>query len=127
MKHAVSVFVNLEPSKETVLVIDLREEDPFWKFPGGRSETGENPRQAAVRELEEETGLCITTEELNFLYQEWRGSHTYSLFKTNLSMPTALKKQGNEGECVRRFEKFPEKFFHPHKRILKRVRLWPQL
>lgn len=32
-----------------------------WSFPKGHPEEGEEPRQAAARELEEETGLKITS------------------------------------------------------------------
>src|SRR5262245_1956987 len=36
----------------------------FHAFPGGQLEKDENARQGAVRELEEETGVRITPEEL---------------------------------------------------------------
>jgi 8-oxo-dGTP diphosphatase len=32
----------------------------FWEFPGGRVEPGESPRDAAIRECLEETGLSVT-------------------------------------------------------------------
>ncbi|MDH3427947.1 MAG: NUDIX domain-containing protein, partial [Gemmatimonadota bacterium] len=31
----------------------------LWEFPGGKVEPGESPRQAAVREVVEETGMSI--------------------------------------------------------------------
>ncbi len=31
----------------------------YWEFPGGRVEPTENPREAAVREVREETGLDV--------------------------------------------------------------------
>lgn len=39
--------------------------DGSWGFPGGRMELGELPRQAAKREVEEETGLKL--QKLEFL------------------------------------------------------------
>lgn len=39
----------------------------YWAGPGGHVEEGESPRAAAVRELEEETGLEIAPERLFLL------------------------------------------------------------
>ena len=39
-----------------------------WGFPKGHIEEGENSWQAAVRELEEETGLSVEKRDRNFRY-----------------------------------------------------------
>lgn len=39
-------------------------EGPRWMLPGGGLDHGEDPREAAVREVEEETGYAVTLDEL---------------------------------------------------------------
>jgi 8-oxo-dGTP pyrophosphatase MutT (NUDIX family) len=46
---------------------------PRWLTPGGGIDTGESPRQAAARELYEETGLLIDEKELGFQITEFSG------------------------------------------------------
>lgn len=41
-----------------------------WSVPGGKIDEGETPLQAACRELEEETGLKVQSENLVFLRTE---------------------------------------------------------
>lgn len=41
---------------------------PYWSFPGGWIEDGQTPLQAAIRELQEETGVVIPREQTRFLF-----------------------------------------------------------
>lgn len=51
-------------SEGKALMIDRVKSWPGWAFPGGHLEYGESMTQCAVRELQEETGLCV--EALRF-------------------------------------------------------------
>ena len=58
-----------QEEKKHVLLIK-RKNPPFqecWAFPGGFLDKGETLKQCAVRELEEETGVRIAQDDLQFL------------------------------------------------------------
>lgn len=59
-----------------VLLINHRQ-GGFWAFPKGHAEAGETPEQAALRELQEETGLTVvkflSDEILREAYSFFRG------------------------------------------------------
>lgn len=40
----------------------------YWSFPGGIVDTGETPRQTAVRELGEEVGISLSADQLKFCF-----------------------------------------------------------
>ena len=48
----------------------------FWQSVTGSLEAGETPRQAAIREVLEETGLDATQYDL----QDWQASNTYDIY-----------------------------------------------
>lgn len=53
---------------------------PYWSFPGGWVEDGQTPREAALRELQEETGIVLGESDVSFAYMVDRISelmHTY--------------------------------------------------
>ena len=58
--------VVLRDSQGRVLVVRKRGTTRYM-LPGGKIETGETPTQAAIRELHEEVGAVLDTEQLHFL------------------------------------------------------------
>jgi 8-oxo-dGTP diphosphatase len=53
------VAVAIVTSEPGVLIGRRADGNPPWTFPGGKLEPGESAEQAAVREVEEETGLLV--------------------------------------------------------------------
>lgn len=69
----------------------------YWGFPKGHSESGESPREAAVRELQEETGLHI----VKFLSESTFEEHyTYSLRSTLINKTVLFFIAEVDGELI---------------------------
>jgi len=52
------------------ILLEKRSDCGVWGLPGGRIEPGESIRQAAVREVKEETGLTVKITQLLGVYSE---------------------------------------------------------
>ena len=50
----------------------------FWTAPGGKLEPGEDPRQAIVREIREETGLTLVNPRLQLITSETGADPNYN-------------------------------------------------
>ena len=68
-KKQVSVLIPIRNGK----ILALRRSDDvisyngFWNFPGGAVDPGEFTAGAAIRELEEESGLIVSEDDISFL------------------------------------------------------------
>jgi mutator protein MutT len=64
---AIGTFGIILDEKDRVLLCHRRDYD-FWNLPGGRLEKGENPWDAVIREIREETGLEAKIVRLSGIY-----------------------------------------------------------
>ena len=75
-KTPVSALVLIHTANLQVLIMERADKAGFWQSVTGSLETGETPRQAAIREVLEETGLDATQYDL----QDWQASNTYDIY-----------------------------------------------
>lgn len=76
-----------------LLVRQHHEDRDIWMVPGGAVEEGENSREAAVREVKEETGLDISTGPLIWHIEEVsseRGQRFVNYFLAEIVSGTAV-------------------------------------
>ena len=68
-KTVVAAFVFIR-KEETILLVKQGYGERYWSLPGGVMEAGESIDQAAIREVEEETGLEIRLSRLVGVYSK---------------------------------------------------------
>ena len=74
----VRAAVVIVESGRVALIERVRDRHTYFKFPGGRVESGENPQQAAVREANEELGVSVELGDLIFVaYRNGREQRYY--------------------------------------------------
>ena len=99
----VAIVVLIENSKNLLLV--KRDIEPYinhWSFPSGYVDRGENTKDAAIREIKEETCLDIKITQLQGVYSG-KGSVVIIVYT---AIPLDINK-GKAGEEVKEIKWFP--------------------
>lgn len=102
-KRMSSAGLALYDANGSVLVVKAHYKK-YWSFPGGVVDAGETPREAAIRETEEEVNLAVDPDTLRFCMVVNRVSsiaQTYQFIfdsQVDTSMFTRVKLDGDEIE-----------------------------
>ncbi len=75
-KTPVSALVLIHTKDLQVLIMERADKAGYWQSVTGSLEQGETPTQAAIREVQEETGLDATQYDL----QDWQASNIYEIY-----------------------------------------------
>lgn len=76
VKVPVSALVLIHTMDLQVLIMERADKAGFWQSVTGSIEGDETPYQAAIREVEEETGL----DALAYDFKDWHASNTYEIY-----------------------------------------------
>lgn len=75
-KTPISALVLIHTKELQVLIMERADKVGYWQSVTGSLEQGETPIQAAIREVQEETGLHATQYDL----QDWHASNIYEIY-----------------------------------------------
>jgi len=75
-KTPISALVLIHTPDLQVLIMERADKAGFWQSVTGSVEGDENPYQAAIREVHEETGL----DALQYTLQDWHASNVYEIY-----------------------------------------------
>lgn len=75
-KTPISALVLIHTPDLQVLIMERADKAGFWQSVTGSLEHHETPREAAIREVHEETGL----HALSFDLQDWHASNVYEIY-----------------------------------------------
>ena len=99
-----TAIVIIQSADRILLVKEPTQADPIcWKFPGGgvKRWKKETYKEAAKRELEEETGLILDIRQLKMLGYRVMLGHLLVIFGANVCSFDGLLSQGSSGEITR--------------------------
>ncbi len=75
-KTPISALVMIHTPNLRVLIMERADKTGFWQSVTGSVEGDETPLQAAIREVNEETGLNASQYDL----QDWQASNVYEIY-----------------------------------------------
>ncbi len=75
-KTPISALVLIHTKDLQVLIMERADKAGFWQSVTGSIEGNETPKQAAMREVLEETGLDANQYD----FQDWQASNTYEIY-----------------------------------------------
>ena len=75
-KIPTSALVLIHTANLKVLIMERADKVGFWQSVTGSIEINETPREAAIREVREETGL----NALDFEFADWHASNVYEIY-----------------------------------------------
>jgi 8-oxo-dGTP pyrophosphatase MutT (NUDIX family) len=93
LKTSKRVYVVLCFNGNLVLTQNWLGDHKYWRLPGGGIKKGESPKQAASRELKEELGIAIKTQEFTEIELKNRN---FKFFKVFLDESPEIKVNNNE-------------------------------
>lgn len=75
-KNPISALVLIHTVDLQVLLLERADKTDFWQSVTGSLEGHETPREAAIREVWEETGI----DALRYNFQDWQVSNIYEIY-----------------------------------------------